>query len=532
MSSGTGPTPYLLLRRGAPVIALVTILMTLAAVLLSVRQESLYESSADVFVDTRNVGSSLADVGQSASDPGRVLETQAKVARVPQIIRPTLAKVPPPRDPELFISRSSVVADTKADIMTFSVTDPRPQAAARLANAYANAYTAFRRELDTGALQAAQAEVEDQLKSLRRDGNVRSSLYADLTDRYQELRTREVLLAGVARLGRPAQRAVKVQPHPVRNGILGAVLGLLVGVGAAFVREGLNTRVRTSADVQQHLGLPLLGRLREPPKSLRGRHELAMLTMPDAPEAEAFHLLATNIEFTNLDRGAKSIMVTSAHPAEGKSTTIANLAVTFARSGKRVVLVDLDLRRPVVHRFFGLDVRPGITGVALGHAWIEETLVRVPLDDASEEELEANENGRIGGSLEVLTAGALPPNASEFVRSQALSDVLRRMEQRADLVLIDAPAMLVVSDAINLTQKVDALIVLTRIPAVKRPVLQELRRVLENAPVAKIGFVATGEGDDGALMGSYGYGYGPDEKAPGAESRAVQARRRLLRSGR
>ena len=144
--------------------------------------------------------------------------------------------------------------------------------------------------------------------------------------------------------------------------------------------------MRTVGDIEEHLGLPLLGRLYEPERGLRSRDELAMIVTPDAPESEAFQLLATNIEFANLDRGAKSLMIASANPSEGKSTTIANLAVTFARSGKRVVLVDLDLRRPFAHRFFGLSVTPGITDVTLGRGWLEEALVRIPLSDVTEQD--------------------------------------------------------------------------------------------------------------------------------------------------
>jgi Mrp family chromosome partitioning ATPase len=110
--------------------------------------------------------------------------------------------------------------------------------------------------------------------------------------------------------------------------------------------------------------------------------------------------------------------------------------------------------------------------------------------------------------LEMLPAGPLPPNAAEFVRSQALSDVLARLAARADLVFVDAPAMLAVSDAINLTPKVDALIVLARLPAVKTAALKELERVLENAPVTKLGFIVTGAESDDTFSGGYGYGYG------------------------
>ncbi len=498
------------LRRGVPLILLVTVLLAGTAVFLSSRQQPLYQATADVFIDTKNVGSSLADVSQTGVQPARVLETQALVARVPAIVKPTLKKSGAP-DLSTFLARSSVVASRSADVLTFSVTDPGREAASTLTNTYAKRYVAYRRKLDTGALRKARLEVEEQLRGLRNRGRTDSNVYADLTSRNQTLRERELLLDSIALLGRPARSASQVQPHPTRNGIFGGVLGLVLGIGLVLMRDALNTKVRSAEDVERVLGLPLLGRLYEPAKNLRNRHALTMIVTPDAPETEAFQLMATNIEFANLDCGASSFMVTSANPAEGKSTTIANLAVTFARSGKRVVLVDLDLRRPVVHRFFGLSGKAGITEVALGRAWLEEALVPISISEPTPGQSHHDE---AAGTLEVLPAGPLPPNPSEFVRSQALSDVLARLEDRADLVLIDAPAMLAVSDAINLTQKVDALIILTKISSIRRPALEELRRLIETAPVTKLGFAVTGAEADEAFMGSYGYGYGyaPDSR--------------------
>ena len=409
----------------------------------------------------------------------------------------------------MFLLRSSVTADPKSNVLTFTVTDPDRLVAEQLATAYGTAYISYRRRLDTPrcVALATRSRPDQPLPVASRTAN--SPSYNDLTQRNQRYQTQLSQLENNARLGQPGQDVIQVQPHTMRNAVLGGFFGFILGAGLLSIREALNTRVRTAADVEEHLGMPLLGRLFEPERGLRARDELAMLVTPDAPETEAFQLLATNIEFTNLDRGAKSFMVTSANPAEGKSTSVANLAVTFARSGKRVILVDLDLRRPVAHRFFGLSVSPGITEVTLGRAWLDDALVHVPLSDVNEQDADPDNDGQLGGSLEVLPAGPLPPNASEFVRSQALSDVLARLEERADVVLVDAPAMLAVSDAINLTPKVDALIVLTRVPSVRRQALEELRRILDNAPVVKLGFVLTGaEAEDGGFMASYGYGYG------------------------
>ncbi|MEJ7797202.1 MAG: polysaccharide biosynthesis tyrosine autokinase [Solirubrobacteraceae bacterium] len=488
-----------------------TVVVTVLAVVLSARQQALYQASGDVSVKTKDLESSAGEV-QTGSDPERVLETEATAAaRGAEVVDQALVDFPSRRgDVDLFLARSTVTADPKANILIFSVTDPDRALAIRLTTAYAKAYISFRRKEDTAAFKDAQLAVRAQLRPFQRQtATVRaaSPVYSELSGQLADLSIRERQLDNIASIGRPAREAIQVQPHPLRNGILGGVLGLMLGIGIALTRDQLNSRVRTVGDMEELLDLPLLGRLYEPPRSLRSRDALAMMATPDAPESEAFQILATNIEFANLERGAKSFMIASANPSEGKSTTIANLAVTFARSGKRVVLVDLDLRRPVLHRFFDLQGTPGITDVTLGRAWLEEALVQVPLGAAAQDE-HANGDGQLGGTLELLPAGPLPPNAAEFVRSQALSDVLARLMSRADLVFVDAPAMLAVSDAINLTPKVDALIVLARLPAVKTAALKELERILANAPVTRMGFIVTGAESDDTFSGGYGYGYG------------------------
>jgi receptor protein-tyrosine kinase len=215
-------------------------------------------------------------------------------------------------------------------------------------------------------------------------------------------------------------------------------------------------------------------------------------------------MLATNLDFVNLDRGASSIMITSASRGEGKSTTIANLAIAFARAGRRVALVDLDLRRPTLDRLFNLDRDLGVTHVALGRATLDDALIRIPVLDVDHGLAHASSNGAGPGYLDVLPCGSLPPNAAEFAGSHALSDVLAELSERADLILVDAPPILQVSDSMMLSAKMDGLLVVTRLPEIRRPVVEELRRVLETAPVVKLGFVVTGTG----AGESYGYGYG------------------------
>jgi Mrp family chromosome partitioning ATPase len=290
----------------------------------------------------------------------------------------------------------------------------------------------------------------------------------------------------------------------------------MIGIVLAFIWETLDTRVRKAEEIAEQLGLPLLARLPQPRRGLRNKNRLATIDDPNGAAAEAFRMLRTNLDFTNIDRAAKTIMVTSAVESEGKSTTIANLAVTLARGGRRVALVDLDLRRPYLDRFFDLQGAPGLTQVALGHVELDQALARIPIavdHRAASHELNGHQNGNGNGSgspleaiLEVLPAGPIPPDPGEFSGSHAVEAILKELSGRADFVLVDAPPILHVGDAMALSAHVDGLIVVGRLKVVRRPMLAELRRLLAVAPATKLGVVVTGaQGEEGYGYGSYYY---------------------------
>jgi len=486
---------------------LTTALIVGAAYYVSERQEKLYQASADVFLGTQNLAATLSNVTQPYVDPVRAAQTQAEMARVPTVAQRTLVDAGvTSRTPAQLLGESSVSASPDSDLLTFTVTDRDPQIATRLASAYARAYTSFRHQLDTATLVTARQEVERRLAELKAARAVSSTLYASLVDKDQQLRTMEVLQGSNVLLSRSPSGAAQIQPKPVRNAILGGVLGLALGIGLAFLRDVLNTRVRSGGEVEGRLGLPLLGRIPEPPRRLRASEKLIMLADPHTPAAEAFRVLATNVDFVNHDCGARTIMVTSARRGEGKSTTVANLAVAFARGGRRVALVDLDLRRPTIATFFGLKGRPGLTQVALGHNRLDEAVAKIAVVDESELKVRAG-NGSVSGILDVLTTGPLPPNPPEFVSRSGLSDVLAQLTERADLVLVDATPLLDLSDAMALATHVDALLVVTRMDNLRRSVLDEMTRVLSGLPIVKLGFVLTGAKADGGYGYGYGYGY-------------------------
>jgi Mrp family chromosome partitioning ATPase len=233
-----------------------------------------------------------------------------------------------------------------------------------------------------------------------------------------------------------------------------------------------------------------------------------MLTDPNSGQAEAFRVLRTNLEFANLERNARTIMLTSAVESEGKSTTAVNLALALARRGRQVVLLDLDLRRPSIARFFGLSEQPGVTEVALGHALLHEALH--PIAIQSVDGAGATNGGGRGlaaqGVLKVLTAGPTPPDPGEFVETSVLGEVLEVLADRFDIVLVDAPPLLHVNDALALSAKVDGLMLIARLSSLRRPMLAEIDRVLTACPSAKLGLVVTGaEADEHYGYGAYRY---------------------------
>jgi len=213
-----------------------------------------------------------------------------------------------------------------------------------------------------------------------------------------------------------------------------------------------------------------------------------MLDDPSGLQAEAFRMLRTNLEFARLDRSVVTIVVTSAIEEEGKSTTAANLAVALARSGQRVALVDLDLRRPTQAALFGIESR-GLTAVALGHVSLHEAVVDV-------------EHGG-DGRLLLLPSGPVPPDPGEFVATEAVRDIIGELRDGADTVLIDAPPSLRVGDPLTLSARADAVLVVSRLGEVRRQMLNDLARQLATVPTPVLGFVATGSAEGDA---EYGYG--------------------------
>jgi tyrosine-protein kinase len=469
------------LRRRRWVVVSVLVIVPLLALALTLRVQPVYQASADVLLNHRNLSASLAGVVDPAAvqQPDRIAATQADLARVPQVAQRALTSAGlPDRSPLDLLQASTVSPRADADLLGFEVRDSSPATASRLATAYAKAFIAYGNALESDAVDRARASIQKRLERLAAGGEGASPLAADLIVKQQKLAAIEALATTSAFLVRPAGVPDQIEPRPMRNLLLGIGFGVVLAIGLAFLVEALDTRVSTPDETERLLRLPLLAKLPKPGPEPNGY-------------AEAIRMLRVRLEHARSDPEVRVVMVTSAAEGEGKSTTVANLAIALAQAGRRVVLCDLDARHPVVDRLFGMQGRPGLTEVVLGQLDLPHALILTA------------RNG-YGGTLEILALGNAPPDPGELAGSRRVASILQALRERADVVLVDAPSVLGLGDAMTLSHAVDAVLVVTRLGALRRATLDELCRVLERCPARKLGLVLTGASE---RLDPYGRGY-------------------------
>ena len=483
----------ILRRRWLIVLAVIVVVVSAAALVMSF-QTPLYEASAQVLLSRSDLGASLTGVtaSQSAPDSDRFAETQAILARSDEIARPALAAAGVrDRTPAQLLARSDVTPVQNADLLQFRVSDPSPELAAKLATAYARSYKAYRLALELSTLRRALAEVRRKLA----DQKPGTRLYSVLQQKELELATSAALPTASTLLVRPADGAAQVRPRWKRNIVFAAIFGIFLGVALVFVLEALDRRVRRIEEIGDRLKLPLLGQVPPPPRSARRAGGLIATRDAFGPHAEVFRTLALTLEMVSRNGATREanriIMATSAVESEGKTTTLANLAVAFAEAGRNVVLVDLDLRHPSLDRLFNIPAVPGLTEVVDGHARLEDALKRIPLASGDGDD-PTTRDGHPRGRLRVLPRGSVILNPTEFLGSAELGAVFSRLAADADYVLVDTPPLLRVGDGVALFANVEATFVVTRLGVVKRAMLNELERMLERCPVTRLGYVVTG----------------------------------------
>jgi len=256
------------------------------------------------------------------------------------------------------------------------------------------------------------------------------------------------------------------------NVLLAAVIGLVLAASAAFVLEYLDDTIKTSADVRTHLDVAPLGSV----AAISGEQpydRLVTLHQPRSPQAEAYRGIRTNLQYSSIDRPVQSLLITSANPQEGKSLTSANLAIAFALSGQRVILVDADLRRPCQHKVFSLPNKAGLTTVILDSS--------VPVSDVLQPVAVEN--------LRVMTSGPLPPNPSEMVGSKRMEHLIDSLRHEADIVIFDSPPVLAVTDSIVLGTRVDGILLVVEAGHTRHIQAQRSKEALTKVGAQLLGVV-------------------------------------------
>jgi capsular exopolysaccharide synthesis family protein len=297
-----------------------------------------------------------------------------------------------------------------------------------------------------------------------------------------------------------------IRPRTTLNSLMGVLIGLLLAGALVLVFEYLDDTIKTTEDVEAAVGLPTLGGVARFSRRRTDTDALVVASPQRTAAAEGYRVLRTNVRFSTIDDPAQALLISSTSPGEGKSTTVANLAVAMAQTGQRVIVVDSDLRRPTLHRIFGLSNGAGLTNALLSR---EPDLSRFLQPTRFE-------------TLWVMTAGPLPPNPSELLGSRRLDAVISALRKEVDVLIFDSPPALAVADASILAAKVDGTMLVIDAGRTRVQALQGAHEALSRAKTRVLGAILNKLPERGR-----GYYYYPDYYSASDNGRNGHRTRRL-----
>jgi len=337
-----------------------------------------------------------------------------------------------------------------------------------------------------------------KLARLKREQQVANNIFIMLRNKYEENRIAEASRIGSVRIVDNAiQPKEPIKPKKKVNLILGVLLGLGLGVGLTFAREYFDNSLKTIEDLE-HMGFSVLGSIPFIKAEENGKKKASLVSMrsrlithhkPKSPVSESYRTLRTNLQFLDIDHPVKTLVLTSAGPGEGKSTTVANVAITFAQMGSKVLLVDTDLRKPIMHRLFGVSRDVGLTNFLINKMDLKEVVIKTEI------------NG-----LDIMTSGPLPPNPSELLSSRAMINFIEEVKKKYDMIFFDTPPVIAVTDATVLSSKLDGAVLIVKSSETDREALKRAHTQLENVKARVFGTLLNGVHMDD-MFGSYYYYY-------------------------
>jgi len=483
---------------------------------LSYLRDRLAERQATLVVDVQNVDDGLVeslrqDLGGLEAAQSRLLaqglspehekmkEVEAQLGRIRERLEETATAAA--RNPGTYgdpVGESQALAreitKLEGDVLTLR---SRGEALSRVVGGYDKDL----RELPTVALQLARLE---------RDRTADEKILAMLGGRLEEARIREAGLLGQVTIVDPATVPLSpVSPRPVRDTALGLLAGLLVGLAVALLRSRLDDRIVRIDEFERFLGGKPLGVLPRIQPQGEGAKKSRLLLSEEGwgPAYESYRKVWTNLRFAVVDEGCRTLCVTSPIQSEGKSLTSANLALVASAREGRVLLVDGDLRRPALHRLFGLSNTRGLTDVLTGSVPLEDAVCRTRID-----------------RLDLLASGPLPPNPGDLLGSQAMAKLVERLRGMYDTVILDTPPVIPFTDALEIGRRMDGIIVVARMGVTGRHLLRAAMDIIGSSPLRFLGLIANDYKRAGRrdLLGrGYDYQYANPEYHPESRKRVA-----------
>jgi capsular exopolysaccharide synthesis family protein len=490
MSEGARPEGLLadleVLRRHWRLIVMVVFASVAVFAILHERQSKSYTATASVTFQNNTLLDSALNISTfTSSEPQREADTEVLIAHSAEVAEAVREQLKLASSASALLEQVKVEAAPTADVLNILATTHDPTASATLANAFASRYIAFRAKSQLAGISTDETKIRAQIAALPATSAERATLEQSLL-RLGSLQA--VAASGTSIIGRATPPTGPSGGGVSESLVIGFLVGAAIAFSLVFLIESLDRRVKTVTDFERGYRLPALVGIPHTSSRTINAESSALL--------EPYRILRSALGFTAATRQLNTLLVTSAVAGEGKTTVAVNLAHVIALSGRRTVLVELDLRRPATFGPVNLGAERGATTVITGTAKLDSVLVR-PLPDLP--------------NLLVLPSGALPHNPSELLSVERVTELLAELAEDGTMVIIDTPPLNPVADAQVLLDNpaVDAAILVARIERTTREEMRHARSILDHHKVEPVGIVVTGVRDPSR----YGYEYGSYQAA-------------------